>query len=138
MALGGDGDRIVLDPFDHGRILDAAGIGELVDRALGGHVIPEREHLRPLTNREVLVRLLSNQATRARRRGDALRALVLAERMTALAPRLTGLEQSVWLRRGEDPLNATFEVTLGPSSSVIVATATGRSNQGIGGWCTMM
>jgi hypothetical protein len=30
-----------------------------------------------------------------------------------LAPRLTGLEQSVWLRRGEDPLNATFEVTLG-------------------------
>ena len=91
MAIGGDGDRIVLDPFDHGRILDAAGIGELVDRALGGHVIPEREHMRPLTNREVLVRLLSNQATRARRGGDSRRALVLAERMTALAPRLTGL-----------------------------------------------
>ena len=91
MALGGDGDRIVLDPFDHGRTLDADGIGELVDRALGGHVTPEREHLRPLTNREVLVRLLSNQATRARRKGDTVRALVLAERMTALAPRLTGL-----------------------------------------------
>ena len=91
MTLGGDGDRIVLDPFDHGRVLDSSGIGELVDRALGGHVTPEREHLRPLTNREVLVRLLSNQATRARRRGDTARALVLAERMTALAPRLTGL-----------------------------------------------
>jgi len=30
-----------------------------------------------------------------------------------LAPRLTGLGQSVWLRRGGDPSNATFEVTLG-------------------------
>jgi len=30
-----------------------------------------------------------------------------------LAPRLTGLEQSVWLRRGEDPSNAMFEVTPG-------------------------
>jgi len=30
-----------------------------------------------------------------------------------LAPRLTGLGQSVWLRRGEDPSNAMFEVTPG-------------------------
>ena len=30
-----------------------------------------------------------------------------------LAPRLTGLAQSVWLRRGKDPSNATFEVTPG-------------------------
>ena len=30
-----------------------------------------------------------------------------------LAPRLTGLGQSVWLRRGEDPSNAAFEVTPG-------------------------
>jgi len=30
-----------------------------------------------------------------------------------LAPGLTGLEQSVWLRRGEDPSNAMFEVTSG-------------------------
>ena len=30
-----------------------------------------------------------------------------------LAPRLTGLGQSVWLRRGGDPSNATFEVTPG-------------------------
>lgn len=30
-----------------------------------------------------------------------------------LTPRLTGLGQSVWLRRGGDPANATFEVTPG-------------------------
>ena len=35
------------------------------------------------------------------------------ERRIRLAPRLTGLGQSVWLRRGEDPSNATFEVTPG-------------------------
>ena len=91
VALGGDSDRIILDVFDHGRSLDAAGLGALVDRAMGGHVPPSPEHVRPLTNREVLVRLLSNQATRARRAGDAPRALVLSERMTAFAPGLTGL-----------------------------------------------
>lgn len=91
VALGGDSDQIILDVFDHGRSLDSAGLGTLVDRAMGGHVPPSPEHVRPLGNREVLVRLLSNQATRARRSGDAARALVLAERMTAFAPGMTGL-----------------------------------------------
>jgi len=91
VALGGDSDRVIIDPFDHGRRVDAQALGELVDRALGGHVAPSAEHLRPLSNREVLVRLLTNQATRARRKGDPARALVLAERMTAIAPNLTGL-----------------------------------------------
>jgi regulator of sirC expression with transglutaminase-like and TPR domain len=91
VAIGGDIDRTVIDPFDHGRRLDAAGLGALVDRAMGGHVTPSAENIRPLTNREVLVRLLTNQATRARRAGDGARALVLAERLTALAPGLTGL-----------------------------------------------
>lgn len=91
VAIGGDTDRIVIDPFDAGRTLDALGLGALVDRAMGGHVVPSAQHIRPLSNREVLVRLLTNQATRARRAGDSTRALVLAERMTALAPGLTGL-----------------------------------------------
>lgn len=91
VALGGDSDRVILDPFDHGRRVDAVALAELVDRAMGGHVAPSADHLRPLTNREVLVRLLTNQATRARRKGDPARALVLAQRMTAIAPRLTGL-----------------------------------------------
>lgn len=42
-------------------------------------------------------------APEQQRNGDRIR----------LAPRLTGLGQSVWLRRGGDPSNATFEVTPG-------------------------
>ena len=91
VAIGRGSDRTLIDPFDHGHALDAGALGALVDRALGGHVALTPEHLRPLSNREILVRLLTNQATRARRAGDAARALVLARRMTALAPRLTGL-----------------------------------------------
>lgn len=131
VALGGDSDRILLDPFDHGRRIDASGLAELVDRALGGHVAPSAEHLRPLSNREVLVRLLTNQATRARRKGDAARALVLAARMTALAPRLTGL----WWERarleqiaGDRPaarasLAAMLETTHDPAVRARIADA---------------
>ena len=39
----------------------------------------------------MLVRLLSNQAARARRAGDLDRALTLHERMTSFAPSFTGL-----------------------------------------------
>lgn len=131
VALGGDTDRIILDPFDHGRRIDADGLAELVDRALGGRVPPSADHLRPLSNREVLVRLLTNQATRARRKGDAARALTLATRMTAMAPRLTGL----WWERarleqvaGDRPaarasLAAMLETTHDPAVRARIADA---------------
>lgn len=45
----------------------------------------------------------ANPSPEQRHDGDRIR----------LAPRLTGLGQSVWLRRGGDPSNATFEVTPG-------------------------
>ncbi len=51
----------------------------------------EADHLVPLSNRATLVRLVSNQATRARRAGDVARALTLHERMTLIAPGFTGL-----------------------------------------------
>ena len=91
VAIGGEADRQLIDPFDHGRPIDAAALAELIARTIGGHASPAAEHLRPLSNRETLVRLLSNQAARARRGGDTARALLLTERMTAIAPRFTGL-----------------------------------------------
>ena len=80
-----------VDPFDHGRVLDVAGLQALIARTLGSHARVEAEHLIPLSNRATLVRLVANQATRARRGGDVARALELHRRMTLIAPGFTGL-----------------------------------------------
>ncbi|MGI4877799.1 MAG: tetratricopeptide repeat protein [Janthinobacterium lividum] len=81
----------LVDPFDGGRLLDAGGLQAVLGRVLGSHATLDAEHLTPLSNRATLVRLVSNQATRARRSGDVARALVLHERMTLVAPSFTGL-----------------------------------------------
>ena len=91
VRLGGEADAQLLDPFDGGRLVDGARLAAIVARTLGPDATVEREHLAPMGNRAVLVRMLSNQATRARRGGDVARALVLHERMTALAPGFSGL-----------------------------------------------
>jgi regulator of sirC expression with transglutaminase-like and TPR domain len=91
VAIGGERDRVLIDAFDHGRFVGPAALAALVGRSLGNHVPPSPDHVRALDNREILVRLLSNQATRARRAGDTSRARVLTERMTLFAPRMTGL-----------------------------------------------
>ena len=51
---------------------------------LGRAVAPTAEHLAPMPNRAVLVRLLLYQATRAETAGDPARALTLYERMTGI------------------------------------------------------
>ncbi len=81
----------LIDPFDGGRLLGPTGLAAVLARVLGGEAALDADHLVPLSNRATLVRLVSNQATRARRTGDVARALVLHERMTLIAPGFTGL-----------------------------------------------
>jgi len=91
VRIGGETTSQLIDPFDHGRLLGPDGLQSVLTRALGSTAMIESEHLVPLSNRAVLVRLVANQATRARRGGDVERALTLHERMTLLAPGFTGL-----------------------------------------------
>ena len=91
VAIGSPTARILLDPFADGRPVDATGIKTIVQRALGRQTSVIPTHIEPLTNRETLVRLLTNQASRARRAGDAPRALTLYRRMTFIAPDLSTL-----------------------------------------------
>lgn len=91
VRVDGEGEPVIVDPFDGGRPVGRAGMAAIVARTLGAHTAVEREHLEALNNRQVLIRLLTNQATRARRAGDVARALVLHDRMTAIAPRFAGL-----------------------------------------------
>jgi regulator of sirC expression with transglutaminase-like and TPR domain len=91
VAVAGAGTTIVLDPFSDGRMLSADGVRTIAARALGRHGAMDRDHVAPLSNREALVRLLMNPASRAARRGDEARALTLYRRMTLVAPAMPAL-----------------------------------------------
>ncbi len=88
VEVRGSGEPAIIDPFDHGHGIDRARIEEIA-RAGGADSLPSR--LAELSNRQLLVRMLANQATRAQAAGDKLRALVLHVRMTDIAPRFSGL-----------------------------------------------
>lgn len=91
VRLGHEPVAQLVDPFDGGRLLADDGLRVVLKRVLGVQATLDAEHLTPLSNRATLVRLVSNQATRARRAGDVARAALLHERMTLIAPGFTGL-----------------------------------------------
>lgn len=83
-----DPDPIVLDPFRGGQQLQASELDQLLARATGRRAAPEqerwREHLRPASGRDVVVRMLRNlmmHLHNARHPGHA----VVAQRLLQLA-----------------------------------------------------
>jgi regulator of sirC expression with transglutaminase-like and TPR domain len=81
-------ESALIDPFDHGTGITRERAAEIA-RHGGGDPVPGR--FEPMTNRQLLIRLITNQASRARTAGETPRALRLYERMTLIAPQLTGL-----------------------------------------------
>lgn len=79
-------ESVLVDPFSDGAVLGPEALAELLSRMLGAGTQPTAEHLQPMTNRSVLVRLLMNQASRAEQGGHLRRALTLFHRMTVIAP----------------------------------------------------
>ncbi len=86
VRVGPETASVITDPFNGGALLDGQALAALLERILGAEVAPSAEHIEPMGNRAVLVRLLANQAGRALQSGNAERALVLHARMTAVAP----------------------------------------------------
>nr|WP_295371863.1 transglutaminase-like domain-containing protein [uncultured Sphingosinicella sp.] len=107
VRIGTETDPALVDPFNGGPIVDADGLTELLSGVFGTQVTPSAEHLQPMRNRAVLVRLLTNQASRALQAGNAERALILYGRMTVVAPSFGHL----WWER------ARLELTLGDKSA---------------------
>ena len=88
VEVTGGVDSALIDPFDHGMGITRARAVEIA-RHGGGEAVSGR--FVPMTNRQLLIRLITNQASRARSSGDTKRALRLYERMTIIAPRLSSL-----------------------------------------------
>lgn len=111
---------ILIDPFAQGRILQSEDVQLLL--AAHGLSLASDMDFAPLSQRAALVRLLSNQASRAAALGEVQRALALYERMTALAPGFSALwwerarlEQMLGLRRqARASLAAMGETTRDP------------------------
>ena len=86
VRVGDASDPMLIDPFNGGVPVEPRQLAAFLSQALGADGATTAEHLAPMPNRTVLVRLLLNEATRAEQRGDAERALSLYERMTIVAP----------------------------------------------------
>jgi regulator of sirC expression with transglutaminase-like and TPR domain len=122
---------VLIDPFNDGAIVRPEQLAALLAQALGPAASATSEHLAPMTNRAVLVRLLLNQATRAERAGDHARALTLYERMTIIAPssghawwelaRLQLMHRNVSAARSS--LSAMLEMTRDPATRTHIAAA---------------
>ena len=82
-----DGGSLYLDPFHKGRVLLRQELqGRLRQRARSKDVILEEQHLRRMSSRRVMVRLLSNLKLLYARRRDVSRTLSVVERIVLLHP----------------------------------------------------
>jgi regulator of sirC expression with transglutaminase-like and TPR domain len=86
VRIGDETAPLLIDPFNGGTIVGTDRLASLMTQVLGADAMPSVEHLSPMSNRMMLVRLLTNEATRSEAAGDLRRALTLYERMTAVAP----------------------------------------------------
>lgn len=86
VRIGSATQPVLIDPFNCGAVVGAAQLAALLAQMLGPAASPSAEHLSPMSNRAVLVRLLMNQTTRAEANGLRERALTLYTRITHVAP----------------------------------------------------
>ncbi|MBL8643578.1 MAG: transglutaminase family protein [Rhodospirillaceae bacterium] len=91
-----DGRRIIIDPFHEGRIMDAPSLRELLKVVSGPGVELEANHYRPVSNRDVLIRLQNNVKTRRLDKGLVKDAVDAVENMLLLAPQ----SLSLWREAG--------------------------------------
>jgi len=83
--------RLPIDPFEGGRSLSAADMRGLLKRMQGEQAELTAEYYRPVSDREVLLRLQNNIKLRRLRIGDLPGALMILEGMLALAPSVNEL-----------------------------------------------
>ena len=96
VRLESGGDRLILDPFARGRILDSAELRELLKEAVGEGAELKPSHYEPVANRAVLLRLQNNIKTRLIQDQKLEAAGRVIMRMLAFAPE----EAQLWREAG--------------------------------------
>jgi regulator of sirC expression with transglutaminase-like and TPR domain len=96
VRLGEGEDEIFCDPFEGGKILDAAGCGVLLEKVSGGQLTMQPEYLRPWSNLRILWRLLNNLKAAYLKGEDLRRARQTVDRHLVLRPSVA----EAWRDRG--------------------------------------
>lgn len=78
--------RLLIDPFDGGRIRFEDDAQQFLDQGYGGMVSMREAFLRPSTKRDILVRLLTNLKGIYTKIGDDRRSLAVVERLLMIMP----------------------------------------------------
>ncbi len=86
VRLEDDGNRVILDPFDGGRLLSAKDMRDLFKAVAGNHAELTPAHYRALEIRDVLVRLQNNIKVRLLRAENLEEAVETVETMLLFAP----------------------------------------------------
>ncbi len=86
IRLDVDGDRLILDPFHAGTVVDAAGLRSLLKAVLGAGAELQPSHYAPVSDRAVLIRLRNNLLTRYNQAGQTDDALRVMDSLLLLAP----------------------------------------------------
>ncbi|MFN7397927.1 MAG: tetratricopeptide repeat protein [Sandaracinobacter sp.] len=89
-AIEGETSVTLIDAFAGGRTVEPAELPSLATTLARGQPLRSGDAAL-LSNRETLVRLVMNQASRARQSGDIQRALTLYRRLTQVAPGMPAL-----------------------------------------------
>jgi regulator of sirC expression with transglutaminase-like and TPR domain len=96
VRLGSGGDRLILDPFAGGRILDSAELRDLLKEVAGEGTELKPSHYEPVGNRSVLLRLENNIKTRLVKEHKLEAAGRVIMRMLLFAPE----EVQLWREAG--------------------------------------
>lgn len=86
VRLEEEGERIILDPFQDGRIMDAASLRQLLKSIIGEKAELSHQFYMPVSNRDMLIRLQNNLKKRLIDQEEYAQAVIVVEAMEALAP----------------------------------------------------
>ena len=86
VRYSGSAVRLLIDPFDGGKIRFEDEAQQLLDQGYGGMIPMQPSFLRIATKREMLARLLTNMKGIYVKIGDARRALAAVERLLMISP----------------------------------------------------
>lgn len=91
VRIDGGGERLIIDPFNEGRVLAIGELRQLLKVAEGDGAELEAGHYEAVGNRDILLRLQNNLRMRLFRTGEVKRAAAITESMLRIAPNETAL-----------------------------------------------
>ncbi len=92
-----DGNRVIVDPFHGGQVLDTPALRDLLKVVSGQAEELESRHYRPVSYRDILIRLQNNVKTRRLNLGQMEEALDALESMQLLMPGSAALHREAGL-----------------------------------------